>query len=66
MTLFFLYCHASRSTLPSEVKPLRFLFELLGPHTLQAYIDVFGSTYTSSGGKSSGSAFDMSHLNTGM
>jgi len=57
----------SPSTLPSEVKPLRFLFELLGPHTLQAYVDLFGSTFTSSGSKSSSaSGFDMSQLNTGV
>jgi len=62
--------HSTRtySTLPSRAKPLRFLYEGLGPHTLQLYTDVFGSTHTASGVSStvSGGGVDTSLLNTGM
>ena len=34
--------------MPHKSKPLRWLYELLGPWVLQAYIDVFGSTYSDS------------------
>lgn len=32
--------------MPQQSKPLRWLYELLGPSVLQAYVDVFGSTYS--------------------
>lgn len=53
--------------MPHKAKPLRWLYELLGPSILQAYIDVFGSTYSDSSDPCAAADGGAPlHLNTGV